>query len=268
MKYYRILIPAVAAMLAAGCDDIAPDDRYIPVEGVKVERNVLLEDFTGQNCPNCTSAHRSIEALEEQYGEHLIAVSIHAGGFGISVDNKRYTGLMQPEGDIYCDRYGIIDFPMGVVDGKSPALSIDQWPTAVYDDISRSTPVTITLDAELDAQAGAVNIDCHAGSTEAINGNLVVWMVESSIVARQEDVNLGRIPDYVHNNVFRACVNGIDGVTVTLGPGESFEAGYTIAVRNTDTEKWNPANLAVVAFVKTASGVEQAARTQVRINEQ
>ncbi|MDE6270285.1 MAG: Omp28 family outer membrane lipoprotein, partial [Muribaculaceae bacterium] len=217
----------------------------------------------GQNCVNCPAAHKIIEALEEQYGDNFIAVSIHAGPFGIPADNKRYTGLMQEEGQIYNDRYGIVDYPQGVLDGKLPTLNADQWASAVYDEISVKTPVSIKLDASHDVATGMIAIDCTVSSSETVSGSLVVWIVESGIVARQEDINEGRIPDYVHNNVFRACVNGIDGTRMTAGPAGDFSQDYSIAVKETDTEKWNVDNLAVVAFVKTSGGVVQAASTKI-----
>lgn len=243
------------------CDDVDVADRYIDVPAVKVERTVLLEDFTGQNCINCPGSHRIIEALEEQYGEHLIAVSIHAGEFGIPADNKRYTGLMQPEGQIYNDRYGIVEYPNGVIDGHMPPVTDDNWASAVYDDIKQTTPLTIDLGATLSGDR--IGVSCRLSTTENIDGTLYLWIVESGIVARQEDKDAGRIPDYVHNNVFRACVNGVDGNAVNLVIGEPLTVKGDISVRNTDTEKWNVDNLAVVAFVKNSSGVVQAARCSV-----
>ncbi len=204
MKIKNTYLSALCGLLLCSCGNIAEDDRYIAVEPVKVERTVLLEDFTGQNCVNCPAAHRTIEALEAQYGAHLVAVSIHAGHFGIAATNKRYTGLMQEEGQEYNDRYGIEEYPSGVVDGKTPVLGPDLWATAVMDDISRTTPLSISLEAGLDAAGENILIDYRLHTTQALTGNLVVWIIESGIVARQEDINEGRINDYVHNNPNRA----------------------------------------------------------------
>lgn len=256
-----------AALITTGCNGIAEDDRYIEVETSKAERTVLLEDFTGQNCVNCPAAHRTIEALEEQYGDNLIAVSIHAGYFGIPATNKRYTGLMQEEGQAYNDRYAIEDYPKGVVDGKRPAINPDQWASAIFDDISVATPLSIEVESALSADGSKIDINCSLKSSEQLSGNLVVWVIESSIVARQEDINEGRINNYVHNNVFRACVNGLDGDAVTLQAGHPLTETYSIAVKDTETEKWKPENLAIVAFVTNKSGVVQAAKSNVITNK-
>ena len=268
MKTKILYLVFTIVLVLSGCKGIAEDDRYIHVDAVKVERTVLLEDFTGQNCVNCPAAHRTIESLEEQYGEHLIAVSIHAGHFGIPATNKRYTGLMQEEGQIYNDRYYIEDYPQGVIDGRSPAINADMWATTVYDEISVPTPLSIVLEASLNDTETNIDIECLLTSSENISGNLVVWIVESGIVARQEDISEGRINDYVHNNVFRACVNGIDGDALVLPARTSLEEHYSIAVKNTDTEKWQVSNLDIVAFVTGQDGVIQAARTSVKIEKE
>lgn len=257
------LLPA-AALLASSCDDIAPDERYIDVPPAEARRTVLLEDFTGQGCSNCPAAHRKIEELEAQYGDRLVAVSIHAGTFGVPADNKRYTGLMQPEGQVFNDRYGISEYPQGVVDGRGP-MNSDQWAKAVYDAVEQTTPLTISLSAALDG--AEIAIDCEVESTAALDGNLSLWIIESGIVARQEDEERGRIPDYVHNNVFRACANGVDGQGVSLNSGVPLTVSCRIPLRATETETWKPENLAVVAFVKKGSGVMQAAKCPVRLPE-
>ncbi len=263
MKRKLIYTALSLGIIMSACKGIAEDDRYIAVDAVKVERTVLLEDFTGQNCVNCPAAHRIVEGLEEQYGDHFIAVSIHAGHFGISATNKRYTGLMQEEGQIYNDRYHIEDYPQGVIDGHSPAINADLWATAVYEEISKRTPLLLKLDAELDHTGKNINIACTMKASENLSGNLVVWIVESGIVARQEDISQGRINDYVHNNVFRACVNGLDGDEVSLTAGEPAVRSYSIALKETETETWNASNLAAVAFVAGTDGVLQASRASV-----
>lgn len=258
----NIIKTAIALLppLLGACGEIGPDERYIEVPPANVERVVLLEDFTGQGCVNCPAAHRVIEGLEARYGDNLVAVGIHAGVFGVAADNKRYTGLMQPEGQVYNDRYGISEYPQGVIDGRGP-MNADQWAKGVYDAVSRPTPLAIGLEACV--EGGAVAVDCALSSSEPLSGSLVVWIVESGIVARQEDEDRGRINDYVHNNVFRACVNGIDGDAVSLKPGEPLALSYSVALRDTDTEKWNPGNLSAVAFVRIGQSVAQAARCGV-----
>ena len=97
---YAVLALSVALW---ACDDIADDDRCI-------ERD---------------------EPLLHQYGDAVIAVSIHAGSFGVPVEytsfSDNYIGLMQPEGNEYNDRWNIDSWPAGVVNRAGGAKEHDKW---------------------------------------------------------------------------------------------------------------------------------------------
>ena len=254
-----LIIMAAAALVA--CNDIAENERLIPVESIEAERAVLIEDFTGQKCVNCPDAHKTIEALEAQYHDKVIAVSIHAGAFGIPADNARYTGLMQPEGDTYNDMWNITSWPKGVVNRSGGAIDHDKWPTAVRTALALPTPLDIDIDVECSATELTIHVEC--AQSQDVSGNLQVWIVENGIVARQES-NEGRINEYVHNNVYRASVNGVGGVPVNLKAFEHQTFTYTQPLRATATETWVSENLAVVAFVYNDGGVVQAEREYVK----
>ena len=255
-----LIITAAATMVA--CNNIAEDERLIPVESVEAERAVLIEDFTGQNCLNCPDAHKTIEALEEQYGDKVIAVSIHAGAFGIAADNTRYTGLMQPEGDTYNNMWGIDSWPAGVVNRTGGVTTHDQWPTAVRTALAQPTPLDIDIDVECSETELVIHVEC--AQNQDVSGNLQVWIVESGIVARQRMPDGSTNREYVHNNVYRASVNGVGGVPVNLKAFEHQTFTYTQPLRATATETWVPENLAVVAFVYNSTGVVQAERESVK----
>lgn len=263
----KIFLPILSAFLllvTASCSDISEKERFIPIDSVAPQRAVLLEDFTGQNCVNCPAAHGVIDALVAQYGDKVIPVSIHAGDFAISSTARR-PGLGQPEGDVYNDRYGIDEWPKGVVNGNSGPLNPDQWSDAVRNVIGLPSPVAIELEASVSGEApGEIAVNCLLRPSSDLQGTLMVWVLEDGIVARQRDIELGLIEDYVHNNVFRAPVNGVDGESVALQASVHKTLTYTLPVRATEKETWNIENLSIVAFVRQADGaVAQAARCKV-----
>lgn len=55
MKSFYISLLAVVALLT-GCDSVGSDERLIEVPAATVQRNVLVEDFTGQRCIFCPAA--------------------------------------------------------------------------------------------------------------------------------------------------------------------------------------------------------------------
>lgn len=260
-----LIAAGICALTLSACDDIDENSRYITTESVKPVRAVLIEDFTGQECRNCPRAHETIEALVAQYGDAVIPVAIHCGGFGVPTDNTRYTGLMQPEGNTYNDAWGITEWPKGVVNRTGGALNDDRWATAVRTELERETPLSIGVTAACAGGTSDIAIEITLEPTADVTGHLQVWIVEDGIVTRQRNENGRWITDYVHNHVYRASVNGVGGQEVNLRAHVHNTVELTQPLRDTPTEKWNAANLSVVAFVYNGSGVIQAARAAVSV---
>ena len=96
------LLLAFAGFGLTACDNVDEGERFegpLDLEEVlaKSEKNVLIEDFTGQRCTNCPNAAQKIHEFQEQYGkDRVIAVAIHGGGFG--VDEIKPNGQPNPNG--------------------------------------------------------------------------------------------------------------------------------------------------------------------------
>lgn len=261
----QIISFAPAALLLAACNPVAQDDRFEPVEAAEVKRVVLIEDFTGQNCINCPAAHEVIEQLQEQYGDAVVAVSIHAGAFGIPVDRtdlpSGYIGLKTDEGQALNDMWGVDSWPAGVINRSSGVLGHTDWATAVYNLIATEPSADLNVSARLAADGSDIEISTTVEPRSDIKGNLHIWVTESGIVARQRTTGNQIIPDYVHNNVFRASVTPLDGQPEAFEQYIHRSFSHSIALRNTEHEVWNPDGLAIVAFLTDEAGsVVQVAR--------
>lgn len=264
---------AALSLMLPSCDNIDETERYLRIDPVKAERVVLLEDFTGQNCVNCPDAHTVIEGLQAQYGDNVLAVSIHGGAFSISRDKTSfdagYIGLGTPEGEYYNTLFNISSWPKGVINRRGGVVDYTDWATVVRSEIEKPADVTINLDVALsadDASKESLNINVEIiPHADIENCNLQVWILESGIVARQRSASKGLMNNYVHNNVLRAAVNGNDGDKMELRQGLHNNSSYSIELRNNEQERWEAENLTVVAFVKSESGVHQTAF--VRISE-
>ncbi len=252
-------LPAALLSLAA-CDEVAEGDRYIELPQVTAQRTVLLEEFTGQDCVNCPAAHEVIESLLAQYGDALISVSIHGGHFGIPISRK---GLMQPEGDEYVTYWGAETFPSGVVNRAGGVQSMDAWAASIRNLVEQPSSLSIAVEAHPSADGSQIDITTTLDPLDDLQGKLQLWITESNIVARQRNAEGEWVPDYVHNHVYRASVNGTWGEDVALSEGVHKTLSHSIAVRAETNETWNVANLHVVAFVYNDSGVLQAAQCSV-----
>ncbi|MCH5226466.1 MAG: Omp28 family outer membrane lipoprotein [Muribaculaceae bacterium] len=253
-KVFQYLIPILFLPVLSGCDNIDEDNRYIDLGPVEVGRKVFLEEFTGQRCTNCPDAHAIIELLEEQYGDNLIVVSVHAGYFGV----KYPTGLQQEEGDQYAARWGVEVYPSGVVDYKGGVLKMDEWSDIIMKEIGLTTPLELVLEANVNEEGDAIDVFTTLGSSSNLSGNLQLWVVENDIKAYQI-YGSQVLYDYVHNNVFRACVNGLWGEPVAVTAGELKYVNYSVAI-NPD---WKLENVRIVGFYYNDSGVLQVERCKV-----
>lgn len=247
LLYLLAFLPFLTA-----CDNVSEDDRYIDMGDVVSQRNVLLEEFTGQRCTNCPDAHAVIEQLEHQYGDNLIVVSIHAGNFGI----KAPYGLMQEEGDEYASRWGITAYPAGVVDRTGSVLDYNSFAAAVRTDMLKTTDLELSLKAQLSSDRKNIEVFTTMVTPQNLEGALQLWVVENGIVAFQIDGDINRT-DYVHNNVFRACINGLWGENMSLRSNEVKYVSNEIAVDDT----WNLDNIRIVGlYYNNAEGVIQVER--------
>lgn len=259
-----------AALLPASCD-IADDDRFVELPQVKINRSVLLMDFTGQKCVNCPEAHEIMADLVKQYGDTaLITVSIHGGGMATDVKFTNFAtnniGLMIQEGNEMNDAFGINSWPTGVVDrinARGAGMNSSLWASAVSAALEVPTDVHIAAEASVSDSVINVKTDIYSGSDR--DCALQVWVVEDSIVTRQLTMQ-GRVDNYVHNNVLRDVHYSVSkGEPITLHKGISLSKESAIHTKWTDKERWNWTNLSIVAFVFQGTDILNAIRVPVTI---
>lgn len=269
------MLGAAAIILSSAmvsCDNIDSDDRYYEVADVTPVRNILIEDYTGQGCINCPIGHEVMEVLEEKYGDHIVGVSIHPSGQGSLVLERRATnfssgriGLANSEGAYYYELSGGKALPFGVVNGQASG-GYENWTSSAKIQLTLPSALDIAINPVADTASNEVKIDVDLLPEEDMEGQLMVWIVENGIVAQQKLPDNSTDKEYVHNNVFRAAVNGQDGETLSLTTGQNHHSSYTIEIRDNKEEKWVAENLAVVAFFKKAGSVEQAKKVKVSVN--
>ena len=246
----NIFILLLSLPLLFSCSDVIPEgERYEELTQIEPKRNVLIEDFTGQNCTNCPKAHKVIADLQELYGNYIVAVAIHAdlgsGMFGIAEDNDdNIVGLMQPEGDLYAAHWGVRSLPSGLINRTSGLIKHTEWAAYSRQEFAKESQADIELTTEI--VDGDIAIRTEVQSTTLLKGKLQLWITESNITAQQEN---GGTHDnnYIHHHVYRTSVNGIWGEEIVLTTDSPTVCQHTIALR----DNWDTANLSIVAFVYT-----------------
>ena len=268
LKLISLISLCIFAAALGACDDIASDDRYKELGKIDPKRTVLLEEYTGQLCVNCPTAHEVISQLEEQYGDRFIAVSFHCGGEAFSIQQndpawQGIVGLATPVSENYGKAAGVSALPKGRVDRVGDLTNPSAWPDAVRRQIAIDSNVELSLSGGLNPEKTSIKVDARIISPSDIKGaKLQLWVIESGIKALQlmPDGNLNM--DYIHNNVFRADVNGFGGESVSIQSGVYTDKSFEISVE----KDWVADNLSVVALVYTDSEVVQAAKLKMKNN--
>ncbi len=249
------------------CSHIDEDEQLIEINNViptpepeeqptSIGRNVLLEDFTGQRCPNCPKGTEVIEQLQEAYGERIIAVAIHGGPLGFK-GNAKVKGLATEIGDEYFNHWNLEYQPVGLID-RGPATNYTDWLKVVKDELGYLSEIKMEAEATLKGDQIEINVKEEAYTN--FSGKLQVWVLEDGIVALQTMPEGNNNSEYVHNHVLRTPVNGTWGEDFSINISEKKEQTLTQTV----SADWNPANLSIVAFVYNDYGVEQVVKTKVK----
>lgn len=259
MKHlYTLLLVGVTLM--ASCDPVDSDKRFVEMPAATIQRNVLIEDFTGQRCIYCPGATDDITKLQATYGaDKLIAVVIHAGPLAVK-PTPISVGLRTDVGDTYYTYWSIPNVPKAIINRRGGILAKNAWAGKIYDEFAQTTTVRIELNCQYDANNQRVEIETKLKTVNTDEkGRLQLWLVEDDIVAPQLFPNNRLEKNYIHNHVLRAAVNGEWGKELTLlfNQPHKDKTTYTLPNGILPDKAW------IVAFFYNDSGVLQAVRQKI-----
>lgn len=240
----------------SACDNIAEDERYIPVEKPvipieEVSKVLLIQEFTGDMCPNCPSGASALHAIQDEYPDNVVIVGMHpfSGGFTTPIFGQDFrTEAAETMYNIYKPS----GFPCAVFNGSKSSMSTtyDQWYTIASGMIDQIANMSIKADCSFSESSRELSVDYTINMTHDISNNegygVMVWLVENDIVGFQLD-NGSMNASYVHNHVLRASLNGDNGQII----GKAFQSGqsYRGSASITLEEGWNAENCQVVVYM-------------------
>lgn len=210
-------------------------------------KRVLIEDYTGTWCGNCTRVALAIERVLEKTNRAEI-VAIHNGD-----DPYHFPGIDPLKNLIYP---GIADLPL-------PTSRLNRtvvWKFPETSNIQQAVDLTgynCGLGLAVNSTMSGQNIDLNVKVkfAEAYqNLKLVVYLLEDNLNYFQVNYTstyhggLNPIPNYDHDNVVRSTVTNImgDAMGTSFAAGSTFERSFNVSVP-ADVE--NSANIRFVAFV-------------------
>jgi len=271
---YLIFGVFVTVMLVTtACDKIEPPYMEDNGGGVIADtvRKVLFEDYTGHECVNCPSAHKTLEDLHNVYGDRLIVIAEHIGYFAEPRPAPFDYDFRTSEGTEMSTFFGAsaAPLPKGMVNRKkingSYLIDKGEYGSAIslaIDSMPVLPDIYIQLSATYNSTDSLIGVEVKLTAlTNLLAGkyNLSVLATESKIIQPQKnnDPNIGNVPeidDFEHNHVLRGAINTTWGEEITNGvitKGQTFTKSYSSYKIGND---WNPDNIHIVAFVYYADG--------------
>jgi len=269
------------AFIIAGCDVVEPPytDGTGPINPTDtVVRKVLLEDFTGHQCPNCPGAAVIAHELMELYPGRIILVTVHAGYFaGLAMPNYM-TDFRCTESEALNTFFGVdlVGNPNGLVNRKeysgSYIVGPDDWSTKIGEFLSMEPDADINLTRTYNSGTSTIDLTANVDFFSDFSNPILIsaYLTEDSIVDYQKNNNtaIGTTPDiadYNHMHVLRGSMNGTWGDTLSAA-GATQGSQHTKALSYTITNgTWIKERMHIVVFIYDATTLEVIQAEEIKL---
>lgn len=263
-----------APVIFTACDEYEADEILVkltaretqdttPITQSQDELAILIEDFTGWNCPNCPEGTSILNSLKESYGERLIVSAVHQGSFAKPKAENNNLDLRTPYGDELGSKFGLSSWPNAIINRKIGPLGRGDWETKIQECFANSEHLmNIYLGAENTQQGLLVSLQVEA--VKDVNEALMVtlFITESDIHGVQNNQGT-MIEDYSFQHVLRNNpIVDMPLATTGLKGGDKVSKNYYF----TSDKSLNLNNCAVVAFVSNSAG-EVLQVNEIEINK-
>ena len=221
----------------------------------KLNRTVVLEDFTGVRCGYCPEGHVIAADIKKNSPVgSVILINIHVGPFANPMDG--YPDFTTPFGDGLRELAIVSSYPSATVNRHKfdPAvattgLSRNAWANAAAEMRKTASPVNVGVQSTFDPATRLLTVNVEGYYTDDVKEktNYVhVVLKESKIIAIQLDYTNGTQQNYSHDNMLRHMLTGLWGDTIN-SPKKStlVKKQYTYTV----PDSFNIENCEIAAFI-------------------
>lgn len=261
MKLNRIALFSIAAasFLFTACDKIDENDRLVSFDnggGTTVSSSqhvVLVEDYTGQECPNCPAFAVKLTKYVKSSPDagRIVMVAVHNDLF-----QMKESDFATQAGIEYKNWLGLNSLPVGVVDrevsnGKTVTSSdASAFLSSITAALQKPQVVTMFGKAHVTPD-NKISTDLFVTPSkdskfDGKGTKIMVWLIEDEVVAPQI-AGGKKIEDFKHHHILRAALNGTWGADYKVGEVYTLTADIPESVAA--TVKDNRSNLKLVAFV-------------------
>lgn len=239
----KYLLIALACPLFAGAQTL--------ISTTPENRTALIEQFTGIYAGEGSQGNDAANSVFTNDALRVTWVNYHAGAFSIPINND--PDLSTADGNTIANHFSVQQHPRGVINRRpfpnQYAIPMTSYQGAANAAKNLPSPVNLGMASTFDAGSRDLTVDVeilYTANSPGANDYMTILLMESGIIAYQEDFFNGPDSSYSHPNVFRTMLAGTwgDEVMITTA-GHTEVRSYTI---NVDTA-WNIANCHAVAFI-------------------
>ena len=212
--------------------------------------NVLIEEFTTEECSNCPRMANMLHNILEsgKYGDRLNVICHHSGYYTdwlTTVYDTDYLWFFNAGGSTYAPALMVDRMPFG---GSTAVICPStQSEAELYIDYCMAQPAFVSLDitAEIDSvNDKQVNVRVKGERSKAditsTNPRIVVTLVENDIPARSQ---AGGVSNYVQQHVNRS-INNVWGEEIEWN-GDEYDYTCSLSLR----DDYKRENMQVVAYI-------------------
>lgn len=269
MRKILSTILVIGSILFASCENYTEDERLIPIIGEtdvttpitkqQTEQTILVEDFTGWNCPNCPGGTAVLESEMEKYGEKLVVSAVHTGSFARPSNENNNLDFRTPYGDELKQTFNVTSYPAIMINRQGTAItSIGDWATKIAEKMA-ATPhqFNISLGAKIEGETNIlVSTEIEVLSSLDADLSLTLYVTESGIEGIQ-NVSTVHQP-YTFKHVLRENPLKDMPLANSFKQGEIIKKNYMI----TGSDKWIMNNCTVVVMI-----IDNATGEVLQVNE-
>ena len=182
--------------------------QYVSME--LVNRNVILEEFTGRNSGYDPDGHRIANEIMEANPGRVWAINVHAGGYAPT----SYPNFNTTDGNAIHGGFSISGYPTGVVNRSTAAAqSRSAWANLTNQQLSQASECNIAGLAIVNPQTrmATITVEVYYTGNSTVDQNfLTVAMLQDSILGSQSDYGYNPTQwvgnQYCHMHILRDVI--------------------------------------------------------------
>jgi len=261
------------AINLANDEDTSNDSTSTTVQ-LYYPKNILHEQFTTEQCPNCPPVLAYMDDMHAKYGSHLVTITHHSGYYTDFLTNQAAGDMLE-----YYNDGGSTFAPAGMFDRHHNGLDNDGsngvdpgpifWDGAPFGETriqSRIMPgyVSVNIDGLYDPNTRELTVDVTGDFVNDFAGDLGinVWLTEDHI-AQQSQASAPA--GFEHRYTQRVPLTNFNGDLLQSGAstGDTYSKSYTYTL----DAGWEASNMYIVAFVGDYSATDVNAREVHNVNQ-